>query len=89
MPVRFVLRMLTPLHSITDKGQHEKYYFLPRYGKRETSLMTACTPSHSEKAKAAKGTFQDEATLKNAEMKPIALAVIELHLSEGISQVVR
>ena len=28
----------------------------------------------------------DKATLNSEEIKPIALAVIELHLSEGISQ---
>ena len=48
--------MLTPLHSIyiIDKGEHEKYPFLPLYGNMENSLMTASAPgliSHSEKAK--------------------------------------
>ena len=33
-----------------------------------------------------KGTTQGEATSKSAKIKPIALAVIELHLSEGISE---
>ena len=33
-----------------------------------------------------KGTSWDEATLNNGEIKSIALAVIELCLSEGISQ---
>jgi len=33
-----------------------------------------------------KGTFQDEAMLNSGEIKPIALAVIELRLSVGISQ---
>ena len=36
----------------------------------------------------AKGTSWDEVTLNSEEIKPIALAVIELHLSEGISQIV-
>ena len=30
--------------------------------------------------------FRDEATLNSEEIKPIALAVIELHLPEGISK---
>jgi len=32
-----------------------------------------------------KGTFQAEATLSSDKIKPITLAIIELHLSEGIS----
>ena len=35
-----------------------------------------------------KDTSRDEATLNSEEIKPIALAVIELRLSEGISQIV-
>ena len=35
-----------------------------------------------------KGMSQDEAMLKSEETKPIALAAIELGLSEGISQMV-
>ena len=35
-----------------------------------------------------KGTGQDEATLNCEKIKPVALAVIELHLSEGITKVV-
>ena len=34
----------------------------------------------------AKDTFRDEVTLNSEEIKPVALAIIELHLSEGISQ---
>jgi len=34
-----------------------------------------------------KGTSPDEATLKSEEIKPVAIiAIIELHLSEGISK---
>jgi len=32
-----------------------------------------------------KGTFQAEATLNSKKSKPIALAIVELHNSEGIS----
>jgi len=35
-----------------------------------------------------KGTSWDEATLNSEEIKPIALAVIKLHLPEGISHIV-
>ena len=35
-----------------------------------------------------KDTSRDEATLNSEEIKPIALAVIELRLSEGISQLI-
>jgi len=35
-----------------------------------------------------KGTSRDEATSKSEKIKPIALAVIELRLSEGIRQLV-
>jgi len=35
---------------------------------------------------AAKGTSPDEVTLNSEEIKPIALVVIELRLSEGTSQ---
>ena len=34
-----------------------------------------------------KDTSRDEATLNSEEIKPLALAVIELRLSEGISQI--
>ena len=34
----------------------------------------------------SKGTSQAEATLNSEKINPVALAVIELHLSEGISQ---
>ena len=34
----------------------------------------------------AKGTSQDKATLNNEEIKPATLVIIELCLSEGISQ---
>ena len=34
----------------------------------------------------AKGTCRAEATSNSDKIKPVALAVIELHLSEGISQ---
>ena len=33
-----------------------------------------------------KGTSRDEATSNSEKLKPIALAVIELHLPEGIKQ---
>ena len=36
-----------------------------------------------------KGTCQVEATLNSENIKPVALAVVKLHLSEGISQSVR
>ena len=35
-----------------------------------------------------KGTSRDEVTLNSEEIKPIALAVIELRLPEGISQII-
>jgi len=34
----------------------------------------------------AKRTSQDKTTLNNAKIKPVALAVIELYLSKGISK---
>ena len=37
----------------------------------------------------AKGTSLDEVTLNSEQIKPIALAVIELRLSEGTSQSVK
>jgi len=36
--------MLAPLHGVIDRGEHEKYLFLPLYGNTENSLLTACTP---------------------------------------------
>ena len=33
--------MLAPLHSIIDKGKHEKYLFLPLYANTENSLVPA------------------------------------------------
>jgi len=36
----------------------------------------------------AKGTSQAEATLNSEKIKPIALAIVELHESEGIRQAV-
>ena len=36
-----------------------------------------------------KGTCRDEATLNSEKLKPVALAINELRLSEGISQSVR
>ena len=33
-----------------------------------------------------KGTYRSEATFNNDKIKPVALAVIQLRLSEGISQ---
>ena len=35
-----------------------------------------------------KGTCQAEATLNSEKIKPVAVAIIELHLSEGISYLV-
>ena len=35
-----------------------------------------------------KGTSPDEATLNSEEIKPIVLAVIKLHLSEDVSQMI-
>jgi len=34
--------MFAPLHSIIDRGEHEKYLFLPLYGNMENSFVTAC-----------------------------------------------
>ena len=34
----------------------------------------------------AKGTSLDEATSNSAKIKPIALVVVELHLSKGVSE---
>jgi len=34
----------------------------------------------------AKGTSPDEATSNSAKIKPIALVVVELHLSKGVSE---
>jgi len=36
----------------------------------------------------AKGTSQAEATLKSEKIKPIALAIVKLYESEGISQAI-
>jgi len=41
-----------------------------------------------EPQRLAKSTSRDEATVNSEQIKPIALAVIELCLSEGISQIV-
>jgi len=46
--------MLAPLHSAIDRGEHEKYLFLPLYGNMENLLVTVRTPgsiSQGEKAK--------------------------------------
>jgi len=46
--------MLAPFHSALDRGEHEKYLFLPLYGNTENPLVAARAPgsiSHSEKAK--------------------------------------
>jgi len=46
--------MLAPFHSATDRGEHEKYLFLPLHGNTENPRVAACAPeliSHSEKAK--------------------------------------
>ena len=40
MPALY-LRMLAPLHSVVDKGEHKKYLFLPLYGNMENSIVTA------------------------------------------------
>jgi len=37
---------------------------------------------------ASKGTSRDEVTSNSKKIKPIVLAIIELHLSEGIRQLV-
>jgi len=34
----------------------------------------------------AKGTSRDKVMLNSEEIKPVAIAIIKLHLSEGISQ---
>ena len=36
--------MLALLHSIIDRGEHEKYFFLPLYGNTENPLVTVRTP---------------------------------------------
>jgi len=36
-------RMLALLHSTIDRGEHEKYLFLPPYGNTENQLVTART----------------------------------------------
>ena len=36
-----------------------------------------------------KGTFQAEVTLNSEKIKPVALTIVELRLSEGISRSVR
>ena len=46
--------MLIPLQNAIDRGEHEKYFFLPLYGNTENPPVTACASgliSHSEKAK--------------------------------------
>ena len=46
--------MLTLLHSIIDRKEHEKYLFLPLYGNTEGSRMTVHSlqlMGHSKKAK--------------------------------------
>ena len=40
--------MLVPLHSIIERGEREKFPFLPQYGNVEYSLMTARTPMIDE-----------------------------------------
>jgi len=69
--------MLTPLHSMIGRGEHESisschYYYIYKYGNTEYSLMTARTPMEKS---------------GSGEIRPIALAFIELRLSEGISQI--
>ena len=46
--------MLALFHSAIDRGEHEKYLFLPLYGNMENPLVAARAPrsiSLSEKAK--------------------------------------
>ena len=53
MPVSFVFVHARPLYSVIDKGEYEKYLFLPLYGNTENSLVTVYLGliSHSEKVK--------------------------------------
>ena len=45
MPESLRSHMLTLLHSITDRKEHEKYLFLPLYGNTEGSRMTVHSPT--------------------------------------------
>ena len=36
--------MLAPLHSAIDRGEHEKYLFLPLYGNTENPLVKVRAP---------------------------------------------
>ena len=36
--------MLSLLYSSIDRGEYEKYLFLPLYGNKENPLVTACAP---------------------------------------------
>ena len=51
LPVSFVFAYAC---SVSHRGKHEKYLFLPLYGNTENPLVAARVPgsiSHSEKAK--------------------------------------
>jgi len=43
--------MFAPFHSTIDRGEYEKYLFLPLYENMENPLMTVHIISHSEMAK--------------------------------------
>jgi len=47
--------MLALLHSTIDRGEHEKYLFLPLYGNTENPLVTVCTPKIDYTVKRQKG----------------------------------
>jgi len=55
MPVSFAFAYAHPLHSVIDKGEHEKYLFLQLDGNTENSLVTARSPDQLVTVKRQKG----------------------------------
>ena len=68
-------------------GSHASCYCeLTAWTQRRTKVSLWCM--HCMYCGMPKGTSQDEATLNSEKIKPVALAVIKLHLPEDIRQAV-
>jgi len=57
--------MLTLLHSVIDRGEYEKYLFLPPYGNMKYSLMTARAPMIDVSSENAKDDYTLFSVLSN------------------------
>jgi len=81
-------QFLLQIEAITCVLQNQHFLWWAKVNGTKRRALVRPWRVHFMNSSASKGASRDEATSNSKKIKPIALVVIELHLSEGIRQAI-